>query len=800
MKKLLLLLVTILLFVNYAMSQDTTAVCGNVANLNVDVTGYSDFTWFAEESDNTVGVFENANSPTTTYTAVSYGNVKFYYDATIGGNIVSDTLYIIFYAVPEPTTTDGIDIVCGHMAELQVNTNPANDGRWIAYNMNYNILPTVVYQDYDDPQSASSNSYPHCYVTVPIPDDVTQVEYIFRWTETVTDSRLTDNCAGEVEKHVVFKKVPVLSVHQCSSTGNSISICDLNTVELCAETAASDGFTDYIWTCNDIEGSFSDPTSNNTTFTPNPDVQITRFLDVDFLFSATYDGCTSTDTMHVRFLQKPSPYAGADAAVCGRNYQLNGELSLQQSDDYTPTCQWEGWWNSYSNVENVTVYSYGIRTYIFREINTAGDDANCYGTDTVIVEFMEAPNVMAGEDFDVCGLDFQLNATSSHVDGDNITGMWTCQSSGTATFEDASNPTTTGHYSQPGYAIFRRIETNHSSIEIENEVTCSSSDDVVVTFYEMPSAVLNMNEDDTIVCGPTFENLRAEEINGRGGFWYDENQSTTFGSANNPESNVTVTTYGRHDFYWIEYDGPDINPRMCLDTTGPWTINFIQQPTAQINGDNVTFYCSYAGQLNASISQTNEGVWTTSEPDLISFDDPSNPNTNIYTTTLNADDNPFYTIYWTVTDAFCPGTDTDSIEVTFTNIQPYAIDTIVDNYIQYGGHTFYATGRYHFEMESEDDDCILAITLNLIVRNDVPDFEAENTNLFPNPAIDVIHIVSPNPIMSIEIFSVEGRCLDIVDINSCDVEYDLSGFLPGTYLVRIYDVNGNIQHKKIVKE
>ncbi|MBQ1653390.1 MAG: hypothetical protein II060_06340, partial [Bacteroidales bacterium] len=337
----------------------------------------------------------------------------------------SDNVRITFVNVPAPATTANVDTVCGHVAELQVyNTNPANEGRWTAYDMNNNVLPTVSYSDYNNPQSANNDRYPHCYVTVPIPDDQTEIEYIFKWSEPINDPRLPEgtDCQGEAIKHVVFRKVPVISVHQCGSTGNSATICG-NSVDLCAETFASEGYTNFSWVCKDINGHFEDSLSSTTTYTLDTTVHITRYRDVDFYFIGSNASCMSIDTMHVRFLQRPVANAGLDHVACGNRYELNGVWSMLPGDGYTPTCQWTVgqkpdpsaqvvWDNTPhdSIVEGVQVSDYGVYTFIVREINTMGDAASCFDRDTVTVEFMERPNVRAGDDFDVCGLDFQLNA------------------------------------------------------------------------------------------------------------------------------------------------------------------------------------------------------------------------------------------------------------------------------------------------------------------------------------------------------------------------------------------------------
>ena len=637
---------------------------------------------------NTIQPTANANSAGTYVLTLTERN---------GECAGSDNMIINFINVPAPATTANVDTVCGHTAELQVyNTNPASEGRWTAYDMGGTVLPSVIYHNYNNPQSPSSDRYPHCLVTVPIPDDQSWVEYEFRWTEPVTDPRLSDdaNCLGQAVKHVVFRKVPVVSVHQCGSTGNSVVVCG-RSVALCGEAEASEGYTTYQWVCKEIAGTFADSSQISTTFTLDTAIHVTNYQDVDVYFVGRNESCVSIDTMHVRFLQKPVANAGVDHVACGNNYDLNGIWGLSPTEDYTPTCSWTVidkpdpaaqviWTNTPhdSIVEHVQVSDFGIYTFMVREFNTAGDASTCADTATVVVEFMEMPNVNAGPDFPVCGLDFQLHAITSHAEGDNIEGTWTSMSGGTATFADRHDPNTTGHYSAYGPARFQWIETNHPHIQTDNEETCSASDEVVVTFYEIPSAVINMNAADTAVCGLTFAYLRAENPgDGISGYWYEDSPYTQFGpnnqTYNQTITDVTVPSYGRHNFYWIEYTGPADNPRFCKDTAGPWTVNFLQQPSAQISLDEITF-CSYDGQLHVDFNGVGTGRWSSNAAStVLTFDDRSDPNTLIHTTVLNSgnNENPYFELYWTVQNTeYC--TDKDTIKVIFAEVPSDSIKVI----------------------------------------------------------------------------------------------------------------------------
>ncbi|MBR5984677.1 MAG: T9SS type A sorting domain-containing protein [Bacteroidales bacterium] len=630
-------------------------------------------------------------SPTNTIQPTVNANGSGTYVITLaernGMCVGTDNMTITFINAPTPTTTDGVDTVCGNVAELQVfNTDLYDEGNWTAYDLNDNVLPTAVYNNYNNPNSPSSDRYPHSYVTVPIPDNANEVKYRFKWTELIYDPRLPDNapeCYNEVEKYVVFKKSPSISVSGCGVSSNNHITAIGNSVELCANLS-SEYNAQFSWTSKDIAGSFSNPTNLNTTFTLDNSIVINGSLDANICFVGMNGNCMAIDTMHVTFMNIPETNEVSNA-VCGREYTLTSEYHTSTSRWFVeskPNPNAQVTWSS--NLHNdepeiVNVTDYGIYSFALRDVINGVS----FTIESVTVEFMEIPNPMAGNDFVVCGLDFQLNAITSHNEGDNIVGTWTNINGGTATFADRTNPNTTGHYSAYGPATFRWTETNHPSIETNSQEICSASDDVVVTFYEPPSAVINMHPDDTVACGlitPFF--LRADTPgDGVNGYWYEQNPSTQFGpnnaTVNNTITDVTVSSYGRHDFYWIECSGPADNPRMCRDTAGPWTIDFLQVPTAQISESEMTF-CGYDGLLHADFNGIGEGRWSTNaHSSILAFDDRSDPNTLIHTTVLNSGnyEDPYFEIYWTVQNTvYC--TDRDTVKVVFAAVPSDSIMAI----------------------------------------------------------------------------------------------------------------------------
>ncbi|MBO7482034.1 MAG: leucine-rich repeat domain-containing protein [Bacteroidales bacterium] len=135
------------------------------------------------------------------------------------------------------------------------------------------------------------------------------------------------------------------------------------------------------------------------------------------------------------------------------------------------------------------------------------------------------------------------------------------------------------------------------------------------------------------------------------------------------------------------------------------------------------------------------------------------------------------------------------------NPNSYYIDTTVNNYIQIEGHTFYASGVYEFEMESDDEECPPKIILNLTVLNGVDEYAADSICIFPNPANNILNINSNGFISTVELYSTTGQLVMRKEITDYEAELDIDRLVDGVYVLRIYgDGNSLPSAYKIVKE
>ncbi|MGM0651091.1 MAG: PKD domain-containing protein [Bacteroidota bacterium] len=387
--------------------------------------------------------------------------------------------------------------------------------------------------------------------------------------------------------------------------------------------------------------------------------------------SLVVEGTTGTDSVAHQVIchEEPEADAGNDDVVCGLQYDLEAYYNLPQTQGYDPY----GFWyehpdnNGSVNFANdsaattVNVSEHGEYLFIWREFNALM--SSCNDRDTVLIEFKANPVIYAGDDFDVCGKQTNLNAYTNGFDG-----SWLPEPG--ADFEDINDPGTGVEYNS-GYGPVEFIWQG-------NNGECISQDTVTVTFWQQPNAELAMDPEDTAVCGKIC-NIRAENPgSGVNGHWIaNPSYGVTFYQQFYSDT-MEVSEYGYYDIRWVESNHPDNEPpEFCVDTTDPWTIHFIEIPVPYAGSD--TIYCGLEGELQAELSlQTSNGEWS-DQSGSITFDTITDPNAmvigNVYT-----EGNPnheFFELVWTENNYQC--TNHDTVEVRFARIPETEITIIPPN-------------------------------------------------------------------------------------------------------------------------
>ncbi len=83
-------------------------------------------------------------------------------------------------------------------------------------------------------------------------------------------------------------------------------------------------------------------------------------------------------------------------------------------------------------------------------------------------------------------------------------------------------------------------------------------------------------------------------------------------------------------------------------------------------------------------------------------------------------------------------------------------------------------------------------------ENGVDEFEATETEIFPNPATDILNITSSETISEIEIVNVMGQVVKRMEVNSNNAVCDVEDLKAGVYIVRIHGTV--VSQRKFIKE
>lgn len=425
--------------------------------------------------------------------------------------------------------------------------------------------------------------------------------------------------------------------------------------------------------------------------------------------------------------QCSNPDCGSDFAICGNTAQLNvqnattgywtaysGSSLLVPAPTFSPSAS--------SATANVSLAG-ELHDRQFASFVWTDNSGPC--TDTVVVEFVEIPVVYAGPDKDVCGNCTQLEAVSG-----GFGGAWLPNG---AAFDNYANLNTEACVNQYIPKTFTWLETNNANT---NSLSCSDMDEVVVTFWRQPTAVILTDEVDSVACGLTFHDLHAENPgSGVTGRWWHHDPEITFPIEGNYIASITVPNYGYHDFYWIVETGPELMPGFCVDTAGPFRIHFIDEHPIHAGIDRVIF--GYECQLEGtSVSETNPytdcNYFWSSEAAL--FEDLNDLQTNVTVSEYGEYEFVLFSSYINMTGC----TDSDTVKINFR-------DPIY---------------------QGIDDESVV-------------DFK-----IFPNPAWDYITIQSDKNISSIQIFDISGKLLTSTDT---DFDFiDVSALKQGLYRLAIY--------------
>lgn len=317
--------------------------------------------------------------------------------------------------------------------------------------------------------------------------------------------------------------------------------------------------------------------------------------------------------------------AGSNESVCATSTSLDANVPGSGETGTWSLVSGSGSFASSSNA-NTTVSNLGVGDNVFKwTIETASCPET--SSEVTITRVGNVTVADAGDDESVCSSSTTLSANSV---ASGETGTWSVVS-GSGSFTDASNPTTSVTGLGDGENIFEWT--------IANGTCPSSSDEVSITKEVTPTSALA--GDDQTVCA-TQANLEGNTPTEGTGTWSVVSGSGTFADASNPNTTVSGLATGANIFEWTIANGcTSTNDQVTITQSGTLT-SADAGSNDQLCADNTTLD---ANAVNTGNSET--GTWSV-ESGSGTFADASNPTTTV--SGLGVGDNVFK---WTISNGTC---------------------------------------------------------------------------------------------------------------------------------------------------
>ncbi len=280
-------------------------------------------------------------------------------------------------------------------------------------------------------------------------------------------------------------------------------------------------------------------------------------------------GCTYTANFNIQVGGVVPPILGPDTTICqGQSVTL----TAYGGQFYT--------WSTGQSGSIITVTPNQTTTYSVTVTASNG----CTLTDNITVNVISPPNSNAGVNDSICSHTHTLQAIPSVG-----IGTWTYTGPGTATFSNNNSPNSTVTVSTDGI---------YSFIWTENNNGCISKDTVQIIFTTMPTA----NAGSDITTCQLSTTLNAIPSVGLGTWTQISGPGTvTFNNANNPQTNISVSTEGAYTLQWTENNGHG-----CIQSD---LVNVTLWNKPLANAGLLDSTCSLTYQFNA-IPSYGIGTWS----------------------------------------------------------------------------------------------------------------------------------------------------------------------------------------------
>jgi len=557
--------------------------CANVGavNLNGSVTGASGGSWSIVSGS---GSFADASQIATSYTPsasdIQDGSVtlRLTADPTNNCSTVFDDMVIKIGEAP--TVIAGNDeTICADASRVVLNGSVqiASGGHWTTSGTGR--------------FSPNSNTLNATYI--PSSDDITNQGVTLTLTSTGNGT-----CAPVSESKVITI-TPAPTVY----AGPPQTVCaDNTTINLSGTRTVALG---SVWSTTG-GGTFADPTSLNTTYTPTEAEKAAGAINLTL--TTTNNGLCQEVSSTVSIVITPIPVvnAGLDQTACVdvNTYQLAGSIKNAPAGIWSTSGS--GTFDDVNALNAIYTPSEADKadSLVTLTFASAGNPLCNVVTDELVLTFTPAPTINAGSDQSICA-----DKDTIHIAG-AVTiaagGKWS--SNGDGYFAPSANALGTVYY-------LGETDKEQSSVTLTltstDNGTCNAvSDNLIIDIAPKPT--VNAGADQTICAGQANATLSGTVLNATGGVWsttgtgtFTNGSSLTTTYVPSPEDNeaggviLTLTSTGNG---------------LCNAVSDFIVINVIPSPSAIVNAGADIVACKdlKSVQLSGFVSNAGGGVWSTS--------------------------------------------------------------------------------------------------------------------------------------------------------------------------------------------
>ncbi len=557
--------------------------CANAGaiSLNGIVKGATGGTWSIISGS---GSFANAAIVSTSYTPssadITNGSVtlRLSSNPTDNCSTVSDDLIINIGNAPTVDAGDD-ETICAdaNSVVLSGSVQIASGGHWTTSGTGK--------------FSPNTNTLNATYI--PSADDINNMGVTLTLTTTGNGT-----CAPVSESKVV-NITPAPTV----SAGPSQTVCaDNTTITLSGTRTVALG---SIWSSTG-GGSFADPNSLNTTYTPTAAEKAAG--SINLTLTTTNNGLCQEVSSTVSILITPIPVvnAGLDQSACVdvNTYQIAGNIKHAPAGIWTTSGS--GSFDDANALNAVYTPSSADKTNgnVTLTFASAGNPLCNVVSDQLVLTFTPAPTINAGSDHSICA-----DKDTIHIAG-SVTiaagGRWS--SNGDGYFAPSANSLGSVYYL--GETDKGQTAVTLSIVSTDNGTCNAVTDNLIIDIA--PKPVVDAGADQTICAGQANATLAGSVLHATGGVW------STTGTGTFTNGTSLTTTY-----IPSEADNEAGGVILTLNSTGNGlcnavsdfiVINVIPSPSAIVNAgaDIITCKDLRSVKLSGFVSNAGGGIWSTS--------------------------------------------------------------------------------------------------------------------------------------------------------------------------------------------